>query len=159
MSVHRTIFAAMTFTLAACATATAPENTQVAEAETAEPDIRQGEEVNRLCFANNISGFREATKESVILSRGTKEYLVTTFARCHDLNHAITLATQTRSGACLSRGDKLVAFDSLLPSRHGSPTFPCRIDRIYEWNEDAAEEAEAQDEDVETGDEIVTEEA
>ena len=160
------MFAAMTFTLAACATATSPSGEE-AEAEkekfdyTYAEDERRGEEVNRICFNNSISGFRQATKRSVILERGRREFLVTTFARCQDLDYAISVATKTRIGSCLTRGDDLIAFDSLSPSRNNL-NFPCKIDRIYEWNEEAAkEETEAEepaDEAVEA-EAIVAEEA
>jgi len=88
---HRTAFAVMVFTLAACATATTPE--ERAEAEKValfEDDPRRGAEVDKVCFSRTIDGFTNTTNRAVVISEGTKEYLVTTRSRCTDLDDAMS---------------------------------------------------------------------
>ncbi len=147
MSLHRLIFVAMSLSLAAC---TIPAGTdQAANVASEEPDPRRGEEVRQICFGSSISGFQNATKTSVVLSRGSKDYLVTTRQRCHDLEYADSLALRSFSG-CLSRGDKLIGFDSPFGRNNTAPSsIACYVDKIYVWDEDAGEDDMASDEPTE----------
>ena len=139
MSVHRIAFAAMIFTLAACASATAPNTSQTAELEETKPDPRRGEEVKRLCFTGSINGFGETTKTSVVVTKGTKQYLVTTRNRCSDLNHAQSLKLNSFD-SCLDRGDRLIGLDSAFGFKNTTTRpFPCYVDKIYEWDRKAKE--------------------
>ncbi len=145
MTLHRSLFAGMLFTLAACATAT----TESAEVTEEKIDPRRGEEVKRVCFSNSISGFGETTKTSVVMSKGTRQYLVTTRNRCSDLDDALSLATQTFDG-CLSRGDKLIGFDSPFgPDNIGVSPIPCYVDKIYEWDRKAVADTQFDEEGAE----------
>ncbi len=131
MQTYPLLLVILASTLFGCATRDAPP---APEADMA--DARLGPEVDRLCFASGISGFREASDRSIILTRGTKDYLVTTRTRCRDLDVAMSIAIDSYT-ACLSRGDKLVGYDSAFGPEPGPPSFPCYVDRIYKWDEDA----------------------
>ena len=143
---HRTAFAVMVFTLAACATATTPEERVEAEKIALfEDDPRRGAEVDKACFSRSISGFSNTTDRAVVISRGTKDYLVTTRTRCTDLDDALSLAVDSFS-SCLTRGDRLIGKDSVFGyNSTGAPSFPCHVDKIYEWDSKATDET-AEDE-------------
>lgn len=149
MSLHRYILTAFPLSLAlmSCTTPSATELAANTEAE--KPDPRRGEEVRRVCFGSSISGFQNTTKTSVVLSRGSKDYLVTTRHRCHDLENANSLALRSFSG-CLSRGDKLIGFDSPFGRNTSGPSsIACHVDKIFAWNEDASEDDMSPDEPTE----------
>lgn len=138
---HKTAFAAMLFTLAACASGTSAEyEAERAERNAAakfEGDVRRGEEVNKLCFASRIDGFTNSTNRAVVLREGNKEYLVTTRTRCPDLDDAMSLAVDSFS-SCLSRGDRLVGADNVFGRNiTGAPSIACTVDRIYLWDSKA----------------------
>lgn len=146
---HKTAFAAMLFTLAACASGTSAEyEAERAErnaAEKFEGDPRRGEEVNKLCFASRIDGFTNSTNRAVVLREGNQEYLVTTRTRCPDLDDAMSLAVDSFS-SCLSRGDKLIGAESVFGGNFGGPpSISCVVDKIYLWDS----KAEAPEEDAE----------
>jgi hypothetical protein len=62
----------------------------------------------RCLFADLVDGFKNAEKETVVLTQGSREFLVTFTARCRGLNWAQEIATVARGGACLTPGDKIV---------------------------------------------------
>lgn len=72
MLTHRIAFAAMLFTVAACATATTPEALEAQQqareearaAEVFANDPRRGEEVKKVCFASQIDSFGD--RKSVV---------------------------------------------------------------------------------------------
>jgi len=144
MSHHQIIFAGMVFVLAACATVTSPEDrAQKAAEATYEGDARRGDEVKRICFASGIDGFTKTTNRSVIISNGTKDYLITTRNRCSDLSNALSLGVESYS-SCLTRGDKLVGQDTVFGgSNRDIPSISCYVDKMYIWDEDAEAEVEA----------------
>lgn len=131
MSLRIIIFTALSLSLAACATPTEAELAAKAEAD--KPDPRQGAEVKKICFSGSISGFSHTTRTSVVVSKGSKDYLITTRSRCSDLDHAEALVLKPFS-SCLSRGDKLIGFDSPFGGHSGIRPTPCYIDKIYEWD-------------------------
>ncbi|MEL7546032.1 MAG: DUF6491 family protein [Pseudomonadota bacterium] len=136
--------------LGACATSEPAETSD--EIDLTE-DPRVGEQLTRLCFTNGINGFSRSTSRSVVLSRGTKDFLVTTRNRCRDLDGALSLSLDSFSG-CLSRGDQLISFDSAFGTNIGGiPAFPCFVDEIYEWDADA-EPTEADDTSEENDDAV-----
>lgn len=158
MLTHRIAFAAMLFTVSACATATTPEALEAREKERAEQvfasDPRRGEEVKRICFSNSIDGFGETSKRAVVVSEGLDQYLIETFPGCFDLDWAQALAIDSFS-SCLTKGDRIVPFDSPFGNSHRSnQTNGCRVKAIYEWNRDA-EDAEGAPEEEESADETI----
>lgn len=141
----------MAFLVAACASSETEPDQPINLAE----DKRVGEQVDRLCFTSGINGFSWTSSTSVVLSRGTKDYLVTTRSRCRDLRDAQSLSVDSFSG-CLRRGDRLIGFDSAF-GRNSShiPPFPCFVDEIYEWDRDAElHESETSEPETETADEV-----
>lgn len=106
--------------------------TEIADAE---PDVRQGEEVSRICFSSQIRGWREHGDKAVIVEKGVREeFLIELIGTCRPDDAFLQIGLVSRSGFnCLTRGDTLLTDDSL-----GGR---CTIRRMYEWNEDAGEEA------------------
>lgn len=157
MLVHRIAFAAMLFTVSACATATTPEALEAREKAKAEAvfadDPRRGEEVSKLCFASRIDSFGETTKRAVVVREGRDHYLIETFPGCFDLDWAQALKIDSFS-SCLSKGDRIIAFDNAFGHRDtAGHQQSCRVKSIYEWDKDAeapAEEDESAPEPVET---------
>ncbi len=106
-------------------------------------DPRLGEEVDRICFSRNISGFRTIDDEddAVLLERGVNDwYKVSLAGACNynRLRFAQSVAIDERPrGGCVTRGDALVFSDSAF----GDFSFPnatrCIIVEIYRWNSKA----------------------
>jgi len=122
--------------LSACATAGEKRPSGFADYE---GDPRLGQAINSACYGFDIDGFRENTRNTVIIEgRGRSEYLLTTRA-CFDLDGAMALGVSGRGG-CLTRGDRLVVTDTILPAYGGNSRDieTCIITGIYEWNEHAA---------------------
>jgi hypothetical protein len=119
--------AAVAVMLAACASPPA----EVAEAE---PDPRQGEEVNNICFTQQIRNWRELDNRSVIVEANVRdEYKLDLIGTCQPRDAFLNIGLISRGGSsCLSRGDTLVT-DSRF--NEGS----CSIRRIYKWNKDAGQ--------------------
>ena len=148
MLTHRIVFAAMLFTVAACATAISPEAEQArAEARAAEVfegDPRRGELVDRVCFAAQIDSFGKTTDRAVVIREGRDHYLVETFGGCFDLDHAQSLAFRTTT-SCLTKGDRIFASDSAFGfGRHRAGPQSCLIKAIYDWDRDAKADDEAE---------------
>ncbi|MFN3211652.1 MAG: DUF6491 family protein [Henriciella sp.] len=147
---HRIAFAATLFVVSACATDLTPEQLEAREKEKAEQvfanDPRRGDEVKRLCFASQIDGFGETTKRAVVVSEGLDDYLIETFPGCFDLDWAQGLAIDSTS-SCLTKGDRLFAFDSPFGNHSGSGIQQsCRVKAIYEWDRDADKEGDVESE-------------
>ena len=141
MLTHRIAFAAMIFTVTACATATTPEaleaREQAREAEVFANDPRRGDEVKKICFASQIDSFGETTDRAVVVREGRDYYLIETFPGCFDLDRAQSLAVDAFSG-CLTKGDRIVAFDNGCGQKNSAGfTQACRVKTIYAWNRDA----------------------
>jgi Family of unknown function (DUF6491) len=127
----KTILAACASTMFIAACSTAP-------VETAEkkPDLRQGEEVNNICFQTQIRNWRELDNRSIIVEKGLNdEYKLDLIGSCQpdDAFTSIGLVSRIGGGSCLERGDKL-----LTDSRYDGS---CSIQRIYKWNKDAGKAA------------------
>ena len=63
--------------------------TAMAEAPNAGPDdylndVRLGEQVDRICFRDQINDFREGTESTIIVERGAKDYLIQTDKPCNE---------------------------------------------------------------------------
>jgi hypothetical protein len=113
--------------VSACAT---PPPDMMADAK---PDPRQGEEVRRICFTQQIRNWRENDRDSVIVEVGTRdEYKLELIGTCQpqDAFTSIGLISGVGGGSCLSWGDKLVT-----DARYNDGS--CMIRRIYKWNKDA----------------------
>ena len=115
--------------LTACATAEEREAVALAKAE--EIAAKRGEEVNRLCFTQNINGWRAVDDDAVVVTKGVNDkFLLELAGPCDAENAFLSIGLKTFGGSsCLSRGDRLVT-DERIANR-------CRITKIYEWNEDA----------------------
>jgi hypothetical protein len=128
MMITRTgLAAAVAVMLAACASPPA----EVAEAK---PDPRQGEEVNNICFTQQIRNWRELDNRSVIVEANVRdEYKLDLIGTCQPRDAFLNIGLISRGGSsCLSRGDTLVT-----DSRFNVGS--CSIRRIYKWNKDAGQ--------------------
>jgi len=112
--------------IAACAT-------PPADMADARPDPRQGEEVNNICFAQQIRDWRELDNRSVIVEAKIRdEYKLELIGTCNPRDAFLSIGLVSRGGSsCLSAGDKLVT-----DARYNDGS--CSIRRIYKWNKDAA---------------------
>lgn len=119
--------------LAACATSSPRLD---AEDFLASPAL--GEKVDRICFTRSINGFSQPTRTTVIVEEGVNDYyLIEVFGACQDLDWAQSLAFTRTTGSCLTRGDRLLAFDSVFPNRSDVRfSNQCTIKAIYEWDRD-----------------------
>ena len=118
--------------LAACASPPA----QTADAR---PDPRQGEEVNNICFTQQIRNWRENDRRSIIVEVGVRdEYKLELIGTCQpqDAFLSVGLVGRVGGGSCLERGDRLVT-----DARYNDGS--CSIQRIYKWNKDAGKETPA----------------
>ncbi|MEQ3747483.1 MAG: DUF6491 family protein [Henriciella sp.] len=137
MTKHQIVFAAMTFILAACATAR--DGSEEPKKMSWETDERLGERVDKICFGSNIDGFKQTTRTSVVVSEGRNDYLIETYRGCFDLSSAGSLSLENR-GACLRKGDRIRPFQSAFgPSTQDFHTDTCLIKAIYEWDQTTTE--------------------
>lgn len=103
-----------------------------------EGDPRLGEQTNRICFSDNIDGFSNNSRDSVVLSSGTKDYLVTTSGTCRTLQYAQRIALDDGGGSCLSSNDILIVSEDLFAGDNtGIGPDRCFIDEIYLWDKRA----------------------
>lgn len=58
-------------------------------------------------FASQVNGFSKATEESVVLSAGAKDYLVTFASPCRDIEDAQGIAAVAAT-SCFGKGDRVV---------------------------------------------------
>jgi Family of unknown function (DUF6491) len=121
------VAATMAALLAACAT----PPTEVADAK---PDPRQGEQVNNICFAQQIRNWRELDNRSVIVEANVRdEYKLDLIGTCNPRDAFLSIGLVSRGGSsCLSTGDKLIT-----DARYNDGS--CSISRIYKWNKDAVQ--------------------
>jgi len=120
--------------LAACSTTPSDEPRGI---KAYEGDARLGEQTNRICFSGNIDGFSNARRDSVVLSAGRKDYLVTISGTCRTLDYAQRIGLDNRGG-CVSRNDILVVSDNAFSNDNtGLGPERCFIDEIYEWDKRA----------------------
>ena len=104
-------------------------------------DARLGEQVDRICFRDQINDFREPTEATVIVERGVKDYLVQTEEACDELDGAQTVSINGAyaGGRCVTTSDRVAASQSAFGGSSSDAGYLCRIKAIYEWNEDALE--------------------
>lgn len=111
--------------------------------EPAKPDPRLGEEVNQICFARSIDGWRtlKGVDDVVLLERGVNDwYYVELIGMCSEsqLRFAQSVAIVSRpAGGCVTTGDTLVFSDSAFSNDRPIERNRCTIRRIYKWDEKA----------------------
>ncbi len=135
MTHHRTCLGAALAVILLTACASPP----AAETADARPDPRQGEEVNNICFTQQIRNWRENDRRSIIVEVGVRdEYKLELMGTCQpqDAFMSVGLVSRVGGGSCLTRGDKLVT-----DARYNDGS--CSIRRIYKWNKDAGKETPA----------------
>lgn len=107
-----------------------------AEENAVSKDPRIGKEVNRICFAQSINGWKEIKDEDgvVLLETGVNDwYRVELSGACPAslFRFAQWIGIDERpSGGCVTQGDAIVVKDT------GDFTRRCYITRINEWNDD-----------------------
>lgn len=140
------VYGTMVFLLSACATA-ANGGTKEVEPKGVErfaEDPRLGEEVRRMCFASSVDSFSDNTDDTVVLEISpNKSYLVEVGGGCYNLDSAQSVALDVATG-CATKGDRLIVSDSAFGLQQSSGIGPsrCLIKGIYEWHEDAVEDAQ-----------------
>lgn len=116
------------------------------QAEAADP--RLGERVDRICFADSISGFRvpDGYSNAVVLTRGARDrYLVELSGPgLNSLKFAQAFGIDSRGGGCLTRGDRLVFSDSVFSKDRLSRTSYV-ITAIYRWDDKAVADSDQDD--------------
>lgn len=107
---------------------------------TMKDDIRLGEQVERICFASQIDGFRAATKNTVIVESGLrKEFILEMNRGCNNLRNAQGIGLDT-GFSCLSDMDRVLVYDSAFATQTTPfSTERCSIKSIHRWNEKADE--------------------
>lgn len=134
---------AASLVLGACTTKAEPK---ARGAEKFADDARLGEEVDRICFASSIDSFGNTTRDTFTVREGRDQYLVEVFPGCTPLEHAVSIGMVAATG-CLTRGDRVVVSDTIMPDSSDSPfsVQRCTVNAIYNWDPDAednkAEEA------------------
>ena len=119
------LLAGSSILLAACATQAPTDGKPKGVAQFAN-DARLGEEVDRICFASSISGFHDATDDTVVISKG------------FILDQAQQLAVDATT-SCLTRGDHIIASDSIagFHDDSGFGVQRCRVKSLHKWNRKA----------------------
>lgn len=103
----------------------------------AKPDPRIGPEVDRICFARNINGWKALKGEDdvVLLESGVNDwYRVETTGGCREsaFRFAEVIGLEQRpAGGCVTRGDVIIVRDS------GDFTRRCFISKINKWDDKA----------------------
>lgn len=116
--------------LLGCAT---PEDGEATDYTT---DPRRGEATDTVCFTGGLSGFTELSDNALVLRRSASEaYLVTT-GHCPNLDVADGLKIDDPA-QCLSRGSRLLVFDTPFPRVDSIGDRPdrCLVTGIYKWDD------------------------
>lgn len=113
----------------------------------ADKDPRLGDQVDRICFAGNISSWRETDdgRKAVLLrSRVNRWHYVRLSGACSrsDIRFAQSIALDRRpaGGGCLTRGDNILFFDSAFGPSRDDIVARCTVTGIYDWDDDAGAE-------------------
>ena len=103
-----------------------------------EGDARLGEQTNRICFGRTIDGFSNMRRDSVVLSSGSQDYLVTVSGTCRSLRFAQAIGVDNRGAGCVSRNDILIVSENAFGNDvTGIGPDRCFIDDIYTWDKRA----------------------
>lgn len=101
------------------------------------PDPRIGAEVNSICFARTINGWKslKGVDNVVLLEKGANDWFyveVQGYCPSRIFRAAETIGIESRpSGGCVTRGDVIIVRDT------GHFTNRCFITRMSEWDEKA----------------------
>lgn len=101
------------------------------------PDPRIGEEVNSICFARTINGWKglKGVDDVVLLEKGVNDwYYVELQGYCPSriFRSAERIGIESKpAGGCVTRGDVIIVRD------FGGFTNRCFITRIYKWDDKA----------------------
>lgn len=136
--------------LSGCATGASLSSDEELDATLASPML--GEKVDRICFSRGIDRFSNEKRNSVVLRRSVNDEYLVVSNFCPDLDRAMSLRLDSRSG-CLRRDDFIRVYQSAFGPREGDPLVfeRCRIDAIYKWNEDDRGVDDALSEDLDEG--------
>lgn len=113
------------------------------ESPAAAPDPRLGPEVNNICFARNINGWKEIKGDdrAVLLETGVNNWYRVELAgscRYRDFRFAQSIGIESRpGGGCVTRGDVI------LVNGGGGFVNRCFITKINEWDDKAPPPEEA----------------
>ncbi|MEZ6000764.1 DUF6491 family protein [Hyphomonas sp.] len=126
-------FASAMLVLAGCASTDGAERKPTGIEKYAD-DPRLGEEVDRICFANNIDSFGNNTRDTFTVREGRDHYLIEVFGTCTPLEHAVTMRIGASTG-CLTNGDSVIVSDSLT-IRRDQPfsTARCVVKSMHKWD-------------------------
>jgi hypothetical protein len=94
---------------------------------------RQGAEVDRICFSQQINGWSPLGRDAVLIRKSVNDwYKLSLSGTCQPEWAFNTIAIRSRptGSSCLTRGDRLTTDDRTVPG-------VCFIDAIHEWDEDA----------------------
>ncbi|KCZ94018.1 DUF6491 family protein [Hyphomonas johnsonii] len=139
-----TVIALSTIFLAACASQ-APGDAKPKGVAQFAGDARLGEEVNKICFTSTIDGFHDATRDTVVLSKGNDDYLIEVYGNCFNLDQAEQLAVDS-SLSCLNRGDHIITSDSIsgFNNTSGLGVQRCTVKSMHKWDSRAKPAPEAE---------------
>lgn len=131
----RSVLFAVAVAVSAAACQATPEQQAARATADAETEaliaLRQGAEIDRLCFTNNIRGWSELSRSAILLEEGVNDWYkidLTGTCRPEWAFNAIGIVSRPAGSSCLSRGDRLITDDETVPG-------VCYVDRIYEWDE------------------------
>ncbi|WP_299949673.1 DUF6491 family protein [Hyphomonas sp. BRH_c22] len=131
------LLAAASVLLTACASQ-APADAKPKGVAQFAGDPRLGEEVRNVCFTSTISGFHDATDDTVVISKGRDDYLVEVYGNCFNLDQAQQIAVDSTTN-CLGKGDHLITSDSI-SGFHDDTGFGvqrCMIKSVHKWDSKA----------------------
>lgn len=106
------------------------EERRLAQAQLEEEKMaRQGERVDRICFVNQIDGWRPFDGDTLLVREGIDDwYQLELSGPCDPRDAILSVGLKPFGGSsCLSRGD-----DVFVPN--GSFAGKCLITAIYEWD-------------------------
>ena len=130
-----TAIAALTLGVSSLPGALAQDDPESVAVETKADDAQKDEKAekkrrSRCAWRRSINGFSVIDRKHLILSAGTRDFLVTVSPGCQHLNFksAIAIKSTPAAGACVEKGDRIIL-------DHG---FSCFISQI-EWVENREE--------------------
>ena len=99
-------------------------------------DPRRGEAVETVCFSGGLSGFYQVGDKAVVLRRVPGNAFLVRTGHCPNLDAVEGLRIDDPAG-CLSRGDRLLVFDTQFPRQGVVSDRPnrCLVMSIHQWRE------------------------
>lgn len=120
--------------LAITGCATVEDRAQAQAKIDAQITASQGEKVDRICFANQIDGWRPLDRDALLVREGVNDwYQLDLAGPCDPRDAMLNIAFDRFAGSgCLSRGDRVI-----IPGGLAGMGGSCFITAIYEWDDDA----------------------